>query len=161
MTQCNLFFPLNASNPFSLLSTPFPASSLYLTSFAFPLTSTNTNTNASLFPGNLTNTNQSLLSLPGDLAITATGLGASGTLEIVGSDSSDMVANGTEGTVVVDVVVRYSGPQELNDMMKVCRMVKGGPDAGVGIYVSLQTNKQWMGTPNDGVTRHPKRRMAK
>ena len=127
MTQCNLFTTLDASNVFSLLSTPFPASSLSLATFTFPLT------NSSTLPFALANTS----SFIGDFAITATGLGASGTVEIVGSDAPEQVASGTEGMLQVDVVVRYSGDLDLDHIMRVCRTSRSDGSMGVGIYVSL------------------------
>ena len=72
----------------------------------------------------------------GDFAVTATGLGASGTVEVVGSDAAVQVASGTEGMLQVDVVVRYSGDLDLNRIMRVCRMSRTDGGMGVGIYVS-------------------------
>lgn len=119
--------PLNTSNPFTLLTTPYLSSHLSVATFTFPLA------NSSSLPFSMMDT----YSLMGDFAINATGLGASGTLEIVGSDSPDsVVGSGTEGVLQVDVVVQYSGSQQVGEIMKVGRMVRRNGAVGVGIYVS-------------------------
>ena len=138
MTECNLFTPLNSPNPFDVLFTPFPDTSLSLATFTFPFANiTNftlpmANQSSVTFP--LTNRTFSLV---GDFAITATGLGASGTVEMVGSDTSGPVVNGTEGVVEVDVIVQYSSEQDLDSTMRVCKMTRGDGGVGVGIYVSI------------------------
>ncbi len=133
MTQCNIFIPLNTTNLFNVLITPYLGETLSLATFTFPLT------NSSSLPFSMTNT----YSLMGDFALTATGLGSSGTLEMVGSESPSDVQGGTEGFVQVDVVVRYSGDQELDGIMRVCSMVRGDGGVGIGIYVGFYVEHIW------------------
>lgn len=120
MTQCNAFYPLNASNPFSLLSVPTPHSNVTLTTFNFPLT----------------NLSSGLRGFSNDFAITARGLGASGTVEFVGSDAPSQLQGSAEGTIQVDVVARYAGSLDLDGLIMVCSMVRSDGGSGIGIYVS-------------------------
>ncbi|WVW86498.1 hypothetical protein I302_108547 [Kwoniella bestiolae CBS 10118] len=122
LTDCNNFTLLNlTSSPFTTLFTPFPRSTVSLASFSFPLTSSGT--------------------APKDLFVNARGFGSSGTLQIVGSDGPEAVLmSGEEGKILIDVVVRYSGQQDLNTMMRVCKMTRGEDGVGVGIYSPKETD---------------------
>ncbi|ORY25431.1 hypothetical protein BCR39DRAFT_544074 [Naematelia encephala] len=127
MTHCNLFTALNSSSdPYNLLSVPFPASNLWVQTFDFPI--------------DCNSTRPSLLS---DFLITARGLGSSGTIEFVGTEASETVLEGgAEGMIRVDVVIRYSGAQNLSDMMRVCQMVRGDGAQSVGIYTAQETDSK-------------------
>ena len=66
----------------------------------------------------------------------ARGLGSSGTVEIVGSDSPAVITNGgLEGNITVDVVVGYSGYQDLDSLFVVGTLIRDD-GFGLGIYVS-------------------------
>jgi hypothetical protein len=116
MTQCNNFIPLINSN-FSQLSVPYPASRLSVATFKFPFSNTTS-------------------PLAKDFFIISRGIASPGTVEFVGSDApSDMVEGGEDGALRVDVVVRYTGSQELQEIMQVCQMSRADGSLGVGIYV--------------------------
>ena len=72
-----------------------------------------------------------------DFFLIGRGLGSTGTTSFIGSDGPAMIiSSGEEGKVLVDVVVRYAGPQHLSTMMRVCQMTRQDGGVGVGIYVS-------------------------
>ncbi|WVQ66817.1 uncharacterized protein L199_005008 [Kwoniella botswanensis] len=122
LTECNNFTPLNlTSSPFTSLFTPFPQSTVSLASFSFPFSSS----------GNA----------PSDLFVNARGFGSSGTLQFLGSDDPQaVITSGEEGKILIDVVVRYSGGQDLSTMMRVCKMTRGEDGVGVGIYSPRETD---------------------
>ncbi|ODO03023.1 hypothetical protein I350_05867 [Cryptococcus amylolentus CBS 6273] len=123
LTNCNRFTPLKSSSAYSSLFTPFSATSVYMTTFNFPL--------------------QANASAPSDLFINARGLGSTGTITFVGSDGSDDLKNSApEGNITVDVIVKYAGLQALDSMLKVCEMNRGEGGVGVGIYSPLQTDNK-------------------
>ncbi|WWC72319.1 uncharacterized protein I206_106281 [Kwoniella pini CBS 10737] len=122
LTECNNFAPLNTtSSPFVNLFTPYPKSNISLASFSFPLSSAG-------IP-------------PSDLFVNARGFGSSGHLDFIGSDGPEsVISSGEEGKILIDVVVRYSGPQDLTTMMRVCQMTRGDTGVGVGIYSPKETD---------------------
>ncbi|WRT69922.1 uncharacterized protein IL334_006913 [Kwoniella shivajii] len=122
LSDCNSFTSLNlTSSPFGTLFTAFPASKLSVASFSFPLPSS----------GNP----------PSDIFINSRGFGSSGSIHFLGSDGPEaVISSGQEGQILIDVVVRYSGNQDLNTMMKVCKMSRGSDGVGVGIYSPTETD---------------------
>lgn len=116
--MCNQFSPVNTTD-YSLLSIPYPASSLFVSTFTFPLSD---------------GTNSSFLR---DFFITARGLGSSGTIEFVGAGYPDrIVQGGIDNELRVDVVLRYGGVQDPLTTVSVCRMDRDDGSSGIGIYVS-------------------------
>lgn len=104
---------------FSYLSIPYPASTLYVSTFTFPLS--NSSNNASFID---------------DLFITARGLGSSGTIEFIGSDyPGPIIQGGEENDIKVDVVLRYGGDQDVMDTVHVCKMDRDDGSSGIGIFV--------------------------
>ncbi|WVF67404.1 hypothetical protein IAT40_002160 [Kwoniella sp. CBS 6097] len=122
LTDCNVFQPLNmSSSAFNTLFTPFPSSSISIASFSFPLS-------ASGLP-------------PSDLFIKTQGLGSTGTTTFLGVDGPEqLITSGVEGKILVDVIIRYAGAQDLETMMRVCKMTRGGNGVGVGIYSPKETD---------------------
>lgn len=120
-SQCNQFAPVNTTD-YSLLSIPYPASSLSVSTFTFPLAD---------------NTNSSYLK---DFFIQARGLGSSGTIEFVGGDyPAQIMQGGNDNELRVDVVLRYGGPQDPMTTVNVCQMEREDGSAGIGIYVRFIT----------------------
>lgn len=118
MTSCNQFTSYNYTSAFSSLFTPFTTTTISTTSFTFPL--------------------QANGSAPSNFFFNARGLGSSGTITFLGSEGNEALKQEAgEGLITVDVIVRYAGPQTLNDMMRVCEMTRNDGGVGVGIYVSL------------------------
>ena len=123
LTNCPALLQLNSSSPVNLLSTPYPAQVQSSISFAFPLD----DKNKTVTP-----------SIP-DFTFVARGLGASGTVEIVGVDSpQSVISAGKEGNLTVEVIAEYSGVQNLDDIIKVCTLQRDS-GIGIGIYVSRTT----------------------
>ncbi|OCF31593.1 hypothetical protein I316_06792 [Kwoniella heveanensis BCC8398] len=122
LTDCNVFQPLNmSSSPFNTLFTPFPYSTISLVSFSFPLSSSD--------------------SPPSDLFVKTQGLGSTGTTTFLGVDGPEqLITSGVEGKILIDVIVRYAGAQELDTMMRVCKMTRGDSGVGVGIYSPKETD---------------------
>ncbi|WWC64911.1 uncharacterized protein I303_107525 [Kwoniella dejecticola CBS 10117] len=122
LTECNNFAPLNlTSSPFLNLFTPFPDSSVSLASFSFPLSSSGVP--------------------PSDLFINARGFGSSGHLDFIGSDGPEaIVTSGEEGKILMDVITKYAGDQDLTTMMRVCKMTRGDSGVGIGIYSPKETD---------------------
>ncbi|WVQ94998.1 hypothetical protein IAU59_002090 [Kwoniella sp. CBS 9459] len=122
LTDCNVFQPLNmSSSPFNTLFTPFPSSTISLASFTFPLS-------ASGLP-------------PSDLFIKTQGLGSTGTATFLGVDGPEqLITSGVEGKILIDVIVRYAGVQDLETMMRVCKMTRGDNGVGVAIYSPKETD---------------------
>ena len=113
--------PLNASAPITLLSRTGPVVTASVATFDIPLAKNGS----------------ALQELP-DLQFIARGLGSSGTIEIVGSDApEEVLANGKEGVMRIEVVAMYSGPQDLDSIVRVCQMSTGDKSIGIGIFVSL------------------------
>jgi hypothetical protein len=55
----------------------------------------------------------------------------------VGSDAPKEVINsGKEGVMRVEVVLRYSGVQEVEDLVRVCELARGDEGIGLGVFVS-------------------------
>ncbi|WWC92035.1 uncharacterized protein L201_006989 [Kwoniella dendrophila CBS 6074] len=121
-TECNNFSPFNATtSPFSNLFTPFPHSTVSLASFSLPFS----------FSGKPSS----------DIFINAKGLGSSGTLNFLGSDGPEaIITAGEEGKILIDVIIKYSGCQDLSTMMKVCKMTRGTDGLGIGIYSPRETD---------------------
>lgn len=121
-SYCNQFTPVNTTD-FSLLSIPYPASSLSVSTFTFPLAD---------------NTNSSYLK---DFFIQARGLGSSGTIEFVGGDyPSQIMQGGNDNELRVDVVLRYGGPQDPMTTVNVCQMEREDGSSGIGIYTPTETD---------------------
>lgn len=122
ISNCNLFQPLNTTD-FSLLAIPYPAATQSVSTLYFPV---NTTANSS--------------GLWDEFFLMSRGLGSSGTIYFVGRDAPDDVINGgKEELIRVDVVMRYSGVQDLKNVVQVCQMDKSDGSSGVGIYVSLRS----------------------
>ncbi|KAK8853502.1 hypothetical protein IAR55_004209 [Kwoniella newhampshirensis] len=121
LTSCTSLTDLNlTASPFSSLFTPFPASTISLASFSLPLTNGTS---------------------PTGMFINARGLGSSGTVTFIGSDASEqLTTSGQEGHILVDVVVRYAGFQDLSTIMRVCQMARGDGGVGVGVYTPQETD---------------------
>jgi hypothetical protein len=106
---------------FSYLSIPYPASTLYVSTFTFPLS--NSSNNASYID---------------DLFITARGLGSSGTIEFIGTDyPGPIIQGGEDNDIKVDVVLRYGGDQNVMDTVHVCKLDRDDGSSGIGIFVRL------------------------
>ena len=139
---CNQFIPVNTTD-FSLLSIPYPAASLSVSTFTFPLSD---------------DTNNTYLS---DFFINARGLGSSGTIEFVGTGyPGKIMQGGNDNELRVDVVLRYGGIQDPMTTMNVCRMDRDDGSSGIGIYVSLLRRR----VANEAITdrcRHQWRPMEK
>jgi hypothetical protein len=117
-SQCNEFTLVNTTD-FSYLSIPYPASTLYVSTFTFPLSNSSNND-----------------SFIEDLFITARGLGSSGTIEFIGADyPGPIIQGGSENDIRVDVVLRYGGDQGVMNTVHVCKMDKDDGSSGIGIYV--------------------------
>ena len=117
-SQCNEFTLVNTTD-FSYLSIPYPASTLYVSTFTFPLSNSSNND-----------------SFIQDLFITARGLGSSGTIEFIGADyPGPIIQGGDENDIRVDVVLRYGGDQDVMNTVHVCKLDKDDGSAGIGIYV--------------------------
>jgi hypothetical protein len=120
ITSCPPFLPLNSTSPINLLAQPFPGVSSSVARFEFPLWK-----------------NGSALQVLPDFTLIARGLGSSGTVEMIGSDSpAAVLADGKEGVMVVEVVALYSGAQTLDQIMRVCQLSIGDQGVGLGIFVS-------------------------
>lgn len=118
MTNCNQFTSYNHSSAFSSLFTPFTITTISTTRFTFPL--------------------QANGSAPSNFFFNGRGLGSSGTITFLGSEGDEgLQQEAGEGVITVDVIVRYAGPQALDDMMRVCEMARNDGGVGVGIYVCL------------------------
>ncbi|WWD19931.1 hypothetical protein CI109_104403 [Kwoniella shandongensis] len=121
LTTCNIFTPFNfSSSPFSTLFTPFPATTLSLASFSFPIVNGTP---------------------PSNMFINAHGLGSSGTITFIGTGGAEhLLTSGKEDQILIDVIVRYSGQQKLDDIMQVCQMTRGDGGVGVGLYTPIETD---------------------
>lgn len=87
--------------------------------------------------------NGSALQVLPDFTFIARGLGASGTIEIVGSDApEEVINNGKEGVMRVEVILRYSGPQDVEDLVRVCELGRGDEGIGLGVFVSRRQQPQ-------------------
>lgn len=129
MTNCNQFTSYNYTSAFSTLFTPFTTTTISTTRFTFPL--------------------QANGSAPSNLFFNGRGLGSSGTITFLGSEGDEeLQQEAGEGVITVDVIIRYAGPQALDDMMRVCEMARDDGGVGVGIYVRL-FSKTW---PDTGLT---------
>ena len=109
-----------------MLSRPFPAVTSSIARFEIVL-----DKNLSTSP---------LQVLP-EFTFIARGLGSSGTVEIVGADAPEEVrALGKEGVMVIDVVALYSGPQDLDSIVRVCQLSRGTAGIGLGIFTPVETD---------------------
>ncbi|WVO15747.1 hypothetical protein L204_103409 [Cryptococcus depauperatus] len=121
LTTCNNFTPYDQTSSLSTLFTPFGTTSVSIATFSFPL--------------------QSNGSAP-NFFIDTRGLGSSGKVSFIGAEASkDLKASGQENAIVVDVLVKYAGPQSLDKMMKVCDMARDDA-VGIGIYSPRQTDNK-------------------
>lgn len=145
-TQCNNFAPLNSTN-FSSLALPYPADSVSVATFVFPIvppanitgmnTTAGNSSNTPATPPPSSSTSSGPLNFLTDFSILSSGIGSAGTLQFIGADApTEIVNGGKEGVITVDVVVRYAGPQNLTTMVNVCQMDREN-STGVGIFVSL------------------------
>jgi hypothetical protein len=117
---CLDFKPFNTSSPLSFLSTPPPYTNQSIATWYTDLT----------YSSGIPTSNP--------IFINMRGLGSSGIVEFVGLDSPESVwSGGREGSVLIDVIVRYNGASGLNGMGKVCSMFKRDESEGLGIYVSI------------------------
>lgn len=120
IVNCPAFRPLNATSPSLLLSRPFPAVGASVANFDYALWK-----------------NGSSLQILPDFTFIARGLGASGTVEIVGTDAPpEVLADGREGVMRVEVIALYSGQQDLEDIVRVCELSRGDDGVGLGVFVS-------------------------
>lgn len=72
-----------------------------------------------------------------DFTFIARGLGSSGTIELVGTDSPpEVLQDGKEGMVVIEVVALYGGVQDLDSIIRVCQLTTSTSGVGLGIFVS-------------------------
>ena len=116
ITSYNLFASMNTSDPLMLLSTPYHNSAVLSTTFFFPLNGTD---------------------LTHDLFILTRGLGAWGTVAMIGSDApAALIDSGNETMIRVDVVMRYQGIQDPNVMVRIGEMTKDDGSRGIGLFVS-------------------------
>jgi hypothetical protein len=121
ITKCPAFKPLNASSPSLLLSRPFPAVSASVATFDYTLWK-----------------NGSALQMLPEFTFIARGLGSSGTVEIVGTEApAQVLADGKEGVMRVEVIALYSGQQDLEDVVRVCELSRGIEGIGLGVFVSV------------------------
>ncbi|OXC67291.1 hypothetical protein AYX13_04209 [Cryptococcus neoformans] len=121
LTNCNQFTSYNHSSAFSSLFTPFTVTTISTTRFTFPL--------------------QANGSAPSNFFFNGRGLGSSGTITFLGSEGDEgLQQEAGEGVITVDVIVRYAGPQALDDMMRVCEMARNDGGVGVGIYSPRRTD---------------------
>lgn len=120
ITNCPAFIPLNASSTINLLSQPFPGVTSSVARFEFPMWK-----------------NGSASQILPDFTLIARGLGSSGTVEMVGTDGPpEVLDDGKEGMVVVEVVALYSGVQDIDSIMRVCQLSTPDQGVGLGIFVS-------------------------
>lgn len=78
----------------------------------------------------------------------ARGLGSSGTVEIVGTDAPpEVLADGKEGVMRVEVIATYSGQQDLEDIVRVCQLSRGNKGIGLGVFVSCEIDRSFVTRP--------------
>lgn len=124
-TQCNDFKQLNSSSALTQLAVNSPYFDHYISTFSFPLDSTH----------------NGMMALSHNLFVFASGLAATGTVEIVGSNArSGVIYGGEEGMVKIDVLTRYQAGEDVSDVARICHLAREDGSQGLGIFTPTETD---------------------